>query len=228
MPSWQFCSGVWLSDKVYTGEQHALTNAAEGIIRTVIIDPGHGGIDPGAASDTGIQEKDVNLAISFALKPLFAAAGYHVILTREEDTDLSDPGKSIASRKTQDLKARLALFEQTEDCLVLSIHQNHFSASSVHGAQMFYGSHPFSKQLADSIQKQIARHVQQDNQRQIKPIGKEVYIIYHTTRPAVLCECGFLSNEQDAAKLADPAYCRELAFCIFTGVLSCPAEWKLS
>lgn len=192
---------------------------ADTAIRTIILDPGHGGIDPGASSDTGVNEKDINLTIANDLKPLFLASGFTVVMTRETDTDLSTPGKSTAARKTEDLKARLALFEQTGQSLVLSIHQNHFGASSSNGAQMFYGSHSLSQTLADSIQKQIVANLQQDNTRQIKPITKDVYIIYHTTRPAVLCECGFLSNPTDAALLSDPEYCKELAFCIYSGVM---------
>lgn len=198
----------------------AVTSDADPLIRTIILDPGHGGIDPGASSDTGVNEKDINLTIAADLKPLFLASGFSVVMTRSEDIDLSTPGKSTAARKTEDLKARLALFEQTDQSLVLSIHQNHFDASSSNGAQMFYGSHPFSQTVADSIQKQIVLSLQQDNTRQIKPITKDVYIIYHTTRPAVLCECGFLSNPTDAALLSDPEYCKELAFCIYSGVIN--------
>lgn len=140
-------------------------------------------------------------------------------MTREDDTDLSTAGKSVVARKTEDLKARLALFEQTPNSIVLSIHQNHYDASSSHGAQMFYGSNTLSQTLAESIQKTIVSQIQNGNTRQIKAVSKDVYIIYHTTRPAVLCECGFLSNPNDAALLSDEEYCKELAFCIYTGVL---------
>ncbi len=189
------------------------------VVDTIILDPGHGGIDPGACSESGLQEKVVNLQIARCLKSMFTASGYQVIMTRETDTDLSSDGKSAAARKTEDLKARLALFEQTQHALVLSIHQNHYPAASSHGAQMFYGSHPLAQEIAASIQSQITANVQVDNTRVIKPVGKEVYIIYHTTRPAVLCECGFLSNPDDAAKLVDADYCKKIAFCIYTGVL---------
>ncbi len=189
-------------------------------IRTVIIDPGHGGIDPGTASQNGLREKDINLSIATHLCAWFSAAGYRVIMTRDTDTDLSTPGKSVALRKTEDLKARLALFEQTENAIVLSIHQNHYAAASSHGAQMFYGTKsPLSKQLADAIQQSIITNLQTENTRQIKPIEQSVYIIHHTTKPAVLCECGFLSNPEEAALLSDETYCKKMAFSIFSGVL---------
>ncbi len=192
----------------------------DGSIRTVVIDAGHGGIDGGATTDAGLPEKDINLSISLTLRDLFAASGWKVVMTRSEDVDLSSAGKSVAARKTEDLKARLSLFEQTEDCIVLSIHQNHYEGASSHGAQMFYGGqNAFSKELAASIQNRIVKELQPDNARQIKQITKDVYIVYHTTRPIVLCECGFLSNPSDAALLSDEMYCKEMAFCIYAGVI---------
>ncbi len=189
-------------------------------IKTVVIDPGHGGIDGGATTDSGLPEKDINLSISLTLRDLFAASGWKVIMTRTEDIDLSSAGGSAAARKTEDLKARLALFEQTEACIVLSIHQNHYEGASSHGAQMFYGGqNALSKELAENIQSRIVKELQPDNTRQIKQITKDVYIVYHTTRPIVLCECGFLSNPTEAALLSDEMYCKEMAFCIYAGVI---------
>ncbi len=200
------------------------TAAKPNAITTVIIDAGHGGIDPGTSSADGLQEKAVNLRIAQTLQSLFWLNGYEVILTRDSDTDLSTPGKSIAARKTEDLKARLALFEQTENCIVLSIHQNHYDLPSSCGAQMFYGSHPLSETLAESIRESIVTGLQSENKRQCKPVSKDVYIIKHTTKPAVLCECGFLSNPDDAQNLADDSYCGKIAFCIYTGVANALAE----
>ncbi len=200
----------------------ALSAPAE--IKTVILDAGHGGIDPGASSEDGLAEKTVNLQIASSLQQLFTLSGYKVIMTRSEDTDLSTPGRSVAARKTEDLKARLALFEQTEQSIVLSIHQNHYDSPTSQGAQMFYGSHPLSQVLAGSVKESIVSGLQSENKRQCKPVSKDVYIIYHTTRPAVLCECGFLSNPEDAQNLSDPQYCKKLALCIYTGVLSALAK----
>lgn len=188
---------------------------------TIVIDPGHGGIDPGTTSENGLQEKTVNLNVASSLASFFSAAGYPTVLTRSADTDLSTEGKSVAARKTEDLKARLALFEQTPNAVVLSVHQNHYDSPSSHGAQMFYGTaNPLSQTIAQSIQTTLSTALQPDNTRQIKPIDNSVYIIRHTTKPAVLCECGFLSNPTDAANLSDPAYCSKIAFCIFVGVLN--------
>ncbi len=196
------------------------TTALSDAITTVIIDPGHGGIDPGTSSPSGIMEKEINLNISMALRELFILSGYDVILTRDSDTDLSTPGNSVSARKTEDLKKRLALFEQQQNCIVLSVHQNHYDSPSSSGAQMFYASHPLSEKLAESIRESIVTHLQTENTRQCKPISNDVYIIKNTTKPAVLCECGFLSNLEDTENLSDPVYCSKIAFCIYTGVLS--------
>lgn len=188
---------------------------------TIIIDAGHGGVDPGAIGVNDILEKDINLSISLILKDMLIANGFNVITTRESDVDLSDSKhKSISKMKTSDLKNRLSIFNKYEDALVLSIHQNKFSSSKNSGAQMFYGTiNPESKILAEHLQNSF-KQIQPDNTRLTKKITDSVYIIHRAKNPAVLVECGFISNPSDAELLSTIDYQQKVAFTIFTGIIS--------
>ena len=188
---------------------------------TVILDPGHGGLDGGAVGINGVVEKDVNLSIALELRALLEAAGYSVVMTREEDVSIHDQtAKTVAEKKRSDLKNRLKLTEDYPDSIFISIHQNRFSESKYSGAQMFYGkNHPESKVLAEILQQSIVSLLQEGNTRQVKPAGKELYLLYHSDRPTVLAECGFLSNPQEEALLNTEEYRRKMAFAIFSAVL---------
>ncbi len=195
-------------------------NAAPVPSRLVILDPGHGGIDPGAIGVNSQEEKEINLAISLCLRDILLANGYEVLMTREDDRSVHDPKyKKTAQIKTSDLKNRLKLIREHPDALVISIHQNKFQQESSQGAQMFYGrKNPASKQLAESIQQSFQTRLQPDNTREIKESTSAVYIIHNAENPIVLVECGFLSNYKDCANLCDPEYQKKAAFTIFAGI----------
>lgn len=197
------------------------TQAEPEPVRTVVLDAGHGGADPGAVGVNGALEKDINLEIVLCLRDLLEASGWEVILVRDADVSVNDPQYTkIAQVKTSDLKNRLKLFEAHPEALAISVHQNHFTQERYHGAQMFYGGeNPESEPLAESIQGAFRELLQPDNARQIKPSTKDVYIIYHSTVPTVLVECGFLSNEAECAQLCDPTYRQQVAFTIYAGLL---------
>ena len=190
---------------------------------TIIIDAGHGGFDGGASTDDGISEKGINLNISLYLKEYLNFFGFNVVMTRETDTSTESEGlTTIRSRKSSDLHNRMSLMEKTDNSIFVSIHQNHFSASKYKGAQVFY-SPELSEQsslLAENIQESIIYYLQKDNTRQIKPCGTSVYLIYNAVKPAVLVECGFLSNPEDAENLQDEIYQRKMALCIALGILN--------
>lgn len=190
---------------------------------TIIIDAGHGGFDGGTSTDDGISEKGINLNISLYLKEYLNFFGFNVVMTRETDTSTESEGlTTIRSRKSSDLHNRMSLMEKTDNSIFVSIHQNHFSASKYKGAQVFY-SPELSEQsslLAENIQESIIYYLQKDNTRQIKPCGTSVYLIYNAVKPAVLVECGFLSNPEDAENLQDEIYQRKMALCIALGILN--------
>jgi len=189
----------------------------------VIVDAGHGGFDGGASTDDGVAEKGINLNISMYLKEYLEFFGFQVVMTRESDTSTEDEGLStIRSRKSSDLHNRMALMEKTQNAVFVSIHQNHFSQSKYSGAQVFYSKN-FSDEssgLAQSIQENIVYFTQPENKREIKPCGTSVYLIYNAVKPAVLVECGFLSNKEEAGKLKTEEYQKQIAFSIATGILN--------
>lgn len=196
--------------------------AQEGPARPqIILDAGHGGIDPGAVSANGIPEKEINLKITLKLAALLRTAGFDVILTRENDVSLHDEQyTSVRQIKTSDLKNRLRLLNEHPDALVISIHQNFFPQAKYNGAQMFAGpNHPESQKLAESLQTAVKTHLQPENTRAVKTATKDVYIIYYAKNPVVLAECGFLSNPEEAALLNTDGYQTQMALALFEGIL---------
>ncbi len=188
--------------------------------RTVIIDAGHGGVDGGAVSADGIVEKHINLSIAVKLKMLCEIFGYNVIMTREDDISIHDAdATTIKAQKTSDLHNRLKIANEYPNAILISIHQNKFQSASSKGMQVFYSSNDAgSKLLAEAIQSFTKQNLMKDNERVIKPITKSVYLIYNAKQPAVLVECGFLSNREEAKLLNDEEYQQKIAFCIFGGL----------
>lgn len=189
--------------------------------KTIIIDAGHGGEDGGTQSLGGVLEKDINLAISLRIKEILDSLGVPNILVRDGDYMIyDDPNDSMRHRKVSDIHNRLKLAENTDNSILLSIHQNYFEQSRYSGAQVFYSkNNPLSKEIAENIQKTIVKNTQPDNTRVIKQSGKEIYLLYHSKSPAVMVECGFLSNEEEAKKLCDETYQTKIALSICEGVL---------
>ncbi len=186
--------------------------------QTVIIDAGHGGFDGGATAPDGTTEKDINLAISLKLEKILTLYGYDVIMLRDTDTALNTEGDTTRSKKRSDIMNRYAVMEANPDSIYLCIHQNNFSASYCHGAQMFYcKSTDGSKELAEAIQTSL-RILQPDNDRVIKPCTDDVYLIYNAKTTAILVECGFLSNSDDLVNLKNDEYQMKLAFAISSGL----------
>jgi N-acetylmuramoyl-L-alanine amidase len=144
-------------------------------------------------------------------------------MTRDSDTSTEDEGlNTIRSRKSSDLHNRMALMEKTQNAVFVSIHQNHFSQSKYSGAQVFYSKNFSEKSsyLAESIQESIVYFLQPNNTRQIKPCGTSVYLINNAVKPAVLVECGFLSNYEESEKLKTEEYQKQMALSIAVGILN--------
>lgn len=186
----------------------------------ILIDPGHGGEDGGTMAADGTLEKSINLAVSLPLRDVLRLFGFDVRMTRETDVSIHDPGgRTVHERKVSDMHNRLALYESAD--IVIAIHQNHFSVSKYNGAQVFYAtSVPEGKALAASIQQRIITLLQPDNNRVIKPANNGIYLLSHTTKTAVLVECGFLSNPEECDKLNSPLYRQQLALAIADGCVN--------
>lgn len=197
-------------------------NSSAGVksAQTIILDAGHGGFDGGAVASDGTVEKDINLEIALILADFLRSGGYEVILTRETDVSTDDvETDKIATRKKSDLKNRLELMNDYPQAIFVSIHLNKFTTSSASGAQIFYsGKSENSKKLGDEIQKQIVSLLQPYNTRVSKQATSSTYILYNATLPAVLVECGFLSNKAELEKLKDKDYQVQMAFSIFCGI----------
>lgn len=184
---------------------------------TIVIDVGHGGWDPGKVSAGGLLEKDLNLQIAFKLQAALEEKGCRVILTRTKDTALG--GSNGDSTKSADMRARIAVMEQEMPDYVISIHQNSYSDPSVHGAQVFYYStSSVSQSLAETIQDYLIQEADPENHRQAKT-GNDYYILRKSPCPAVIIECGFLSNPEEAKKLADEDYQQKLADAVCHAVV---------
>ena len=193
----------------------------------VVIDAGHGGEDGGASSAAGLVEKNVNLAVSFALRDLLEAAGVPVVMTRTEDKLLYDRNVNYQGRKkVLDLAARRLVAEKTAaeyggDCLFISIHMNAFPQPQYSGMQVWYGTgDPRSADAAETIQA-ASLPILPHNHRKIKPAGSNIYLLDRIKTPAVLVECGFLSNPDEAARLGETAYQNAIAAAIFSGIVPC-------
>ncbi len=192
--------------------------------RRVLVDPGHGGIDPGVIRGD-LLEKDINLAISLELKKLLQEAGMTVLLTRETDIDLcySKEEEETGRRKKLDLRSRVALTETFGAEIYLGIHTNASTIAGCKGPQTFYrsASNPDGGRLAALIQEELSKV--SPTVRQAADVNNQ-FMLKTLKIPAVTVEVGFLSNGQDAAKLVRPAVQRRLAWAIFTGTVRFFAE----
>jgi N-acetylmuramoyl-L-alanine amidase len=186
----------------------------------IVIDAGHGGIDGGCTSAEGVPEKGINLDILLKLRDMLEVNGFEVKVTRDTDRSIHDEGvEGIAAQKSSDMDNRLAIFNERDNAVCISIHQNQFTDPKYSGAQMFYsGSNSTSEALARAIQGKFREFLQPDNEREIKLCGKELFLCYYSNNPTVMAECGFLSNPDEAALLNTDEYRSKVAFTLFSGI----------
>jgi N-acetylmuramoyl-L-alanine amidase len=181
----------------------------------IVIDVGHGGSDPGKVSPDGIEEKNINLAIAKYLQDYLIAQDYTVFLTRDTDRGLYD--ENVSNKKRSDLNNRIQFFKEKNADLVISIHQNSYPDPSQHGAQTFYyKGNDESKTLAKQIQKSLLG-IDPTNKR-VEKANDSYYLLKHTSVPAVIVECGFLSNPDETAMLTDSNYQKDIAYSISVGI----------
>lgn len=187
----------------------------------IVLDAGHGGSDGGAVSADGTPEDDINLAIVLRLRDLFALMGRQTVLTRTGENSLADPDSAtLRQEKVSDTKNRVALINSVSNGHLISIHQNTLPGHpSVHGAQVFYGKVTDSDARAAAVQQALNSVVNARNEKTAKPIGSDIYIMAHANCPAILVECGFLSNSAETRLLLSPEYQTKLAAAICCGYL---------
>ena len=222
---------VWFFSKDVSVTVPASADAGENVNKKVIVlDAGHGGIDGGCVSVNGVAEKGINLSIVQTLRDCFDILGFDVVCTREDDRSIHDSGvEGIGKQKLSDMKNRHDIINRYDDALVLSVHQNQFVDERYSGAQMFYAKdNDDSRRLAECMKKQFVALLQPNNERETKPVGKEIYLIHNAKSPSVLVECGFLSNHDEAKLLESADYQKKVAFTILTGaqeyLLTMPKE----
>lgn len=184
----------------------------------IVIDPGHGGEDGGATSCTGVLESAYNLEISRRLNDLLHFLGYETRMIRTEDVSVYTTGDTIARKKISDLKERVRMVNETENALLVSIHQNQFSDSRYSGAQVFYANTDGSRELAQQLQAELVAALNPGSSRKCKQ-SSGVYLMDNIRCTGVLVECGFLSNPQEEARLRSSDYQRKLC-CVLASTLS--------
>ena len=190
----------------------------------IVIDPGHGGSDPGKVSDTGLLEKDINLEIALLLKEELDS-DYRVILTRESDMGLYS--ENDTNKKASDMRERCRIIEEEKADMLISIHQNSYTDPDVKGAQVLYYTHSAEgKKLAESIQNSIKEIASPDNNR-VSKSNNDYYMLLHTSCPAVIVECGFLSNPGEAELLNSKDYQKLIVSAIKKGIEDYLSEGKI-
>ena len=202
-------------------EKTSSKNIIQNNLPIIVIDAGHGGEDGGAVANDGTVEKKLNLEIALKINDVLSIMGYKTKLIRKTDTAIHTDGNTIRQRKISDIKNRFAIMNEYDNCVYISIHQNKFNDTRIHGAQTFYSSNNLSsKILADFIQKSILSQLQPDNKRVIKKSGTDIYLLYNATKPAVMVECGFISNVEELSKLKNKEYQGKMAISIAFGIIN--------
>jgi N-acetylmuramoyl-L-alanine amidase len=196
--------------------ENLVTSGSAKMPYTLVIDPGHGGED-GGATCKGKKESEINLAISQKLEALCLFCGVEYVMTRDsEDIDYPDDLKTTSERKVYDQNHRLELINSTENAVLISIHQNKFVSSSPRGPQAFFAKTDGSEELAKLVQASMNTVLYPGNRRIATRIQDSIYLMKNVECPAVLAECGFISNPAEAELLVQDDYQTKLALCLFS------------
>ena len=179
--------------------------------KIIVIDAGHGGWDPGMVSGK-VEEKDINLSIAKKLQTFLEQGGATVIVTRLDDT-------ALGTRKTSDMHARRVTANTSKADIFVSIHQNSYNSANVKGFQAFYfNESDNSKKLAACIQNRLKEFVNPNNKLGSRA-NKNYFVLKQTEMPAVLVECGFLTNYNERTKLTTEEYQEKIAWGIYLGIV---------
>ena len=213
-----FAAILWQGSAVNASKNLSLEQGGGFVL---IIDPGHGGMDGGAVSKDGTIEAQINLEIGLRMEEIAQMLGVETVMTRREDVDLHDESAgTVRQQKVSDLKNRVAKANGISGGVLVSLHQNSLpQVPSVHGAQVFYGEAEGSQALAEAVQTALNAAVN-DRPKEVKAAGSSVYLLENAEVPAILVECGFLSNQDETALLNTQAHQTRLALTILAGALS--------
>ena len=203
--------GRFLKEEVIQGWETSGAAALGKNGRLIVLDPGHGGMDGGKIGVNGAEEKEINLKISLIIKKLLEKENIDVIVTRDTE-------ERIGQDQVSDLKARVDIMNKEKPVLAVSIHQNSYHEESVHGAQVFYHTESEEGAKAAMIIQEALREIDPENTKEAKA-NNTYYILKRTEVPTVIAECGFLSNYEEAEKLASEEYQKELAQAVAKGIL---------
>lgn len=215
----EFCMAVLLiaGTLALSREVVHVVSANRKAARTIVVDAGHGGSDPGMVTED-LKEKDINLAIAKELKTYLEKEGYYVEMTRTEDTGLYQ--KDSRNKKAQDMQNRIAFIAEKTPLLTVSIHQNSYPDSSVKGPQVFYYEHSLEgEKLADCIQNQMNEKLEVENPRQAKG-NTSYYLLKKSSGILNIIECGFMTNAQEASDLIKKEYQQKVAEAVGTGIMN--------
>jgi N-acetylmuramoyl-L-alanine amidase len=191
----------------------------------MIIDAGHGGADGGAVSKSGAKESEINLSIAIKTEIIANLCGVHSVMTRKDENSLhAQDADTIREQKVSDMKSRVSLVNSYDNALLVSIHQNSYEGKAS-GAQVFFrkGSE-ISVETAAAVQENLRLALCESNSRVPAPIPKSAYLFSHTTCPAILVECGFLSDAVESDLLREDGYQTRAALAIIAGYLAALQE----
>lgn len=185
---------------------------------TIVVDPGHGGIDPGSIGyKTKVKESELNLKFSLMLAEKLRAVGIRVIMTRTDDSSLAS-GLTGKAFKKEDMRLRKEMINKLRPNMVVSVHMNSYTNHVLRGAKVFYDkTSEISRGIAESIQNQFAENLEASNN--VASVG-DYYMLKCTESPSIICECGFLSNARDEQLLLDEKYQEKIVNSIFVGIIN--------
>lgn len=220
-----FAASAFILIRIGQKNQHQQVSGSIGYEPAVILDAGHGGMDGGAVAQSGQTEKELNLLIAQKSRMLLKLMGVDCVMTRDSDISLDyEEGASVRQNKQNDLRARVKVAERFPESCLISIHMNQFSQTKYHGAQVFYGKAPEGQTLAQYMQDAFRQALGPENDRKIKPSPDGVYLMKKVTAPAVIAECGFLSNPEEAEKLGQDPYQTKASLAIVSSYLRFAGE----
>lgn len=192
----------------------------------MVIDPGHGGEDGGAVAPDGSRESEINLAVSLRTDALLGLFGWPCVLTRtEENLEYPPSAVTVKQRKQADLDRRVKLADSTPNAVLISIHQNKYPSAGPRGAQVLFREDAESIRLAGLVQERFKAALG-ESVRSSVPISDSIYLMRKVRCPAVLIECGFLSNPEESKLLRSEAYQTKLALCIACACAEYAREWE--
>ncbi len=206
-----------LSDKSVAVMKRVLWPTETSSKKVILIDPGHGGNDPGKVGVNGAKEKDINLTIALILRDLLEKDGYEVVMTRDTDTGLYE--ETDSNKKNADMRKRVKLIEDTNPTIAVSIHQNSFSQESSHGAQVFYYETSVEGKKFATVMQETIKDVIADGNHRKEKANTAYYMLKKSKCPLIIVECGFLSNYKEAELLITQDYQTKMAEAIRKGIL---------